>query len=423
MKFISIAVKDFKELVRDRRGLFFILLFPIFFMMIFGFAFGGMGENNTPHNIAVVNLDQGTINSTGSNVNYGNELTTKLEDQNYEGSDVKLFNVTTTSNSSAQPLLSKRSVDAELIIPANFSNSVQSLINNTILTSTGQTSAANTSNNKTTSTLIISGDTSYMGFGVAQGILVGFLGNYQQGIVTSITNSIAGTPGAQPTQYINTSVQSIPGTASFTQFDFLAPGMMVFAILLLATTVAAILTREVESGTLLRLKISKMRSFDLLFGGLIPWSLVAGAQVVILLAVAILLGLHWQGSFYSILLAIFIGIIAGIASISLAMIIASFAKNDRQAANLGTLIVVPTSFLTGAFFPLPAEYVNFLGHSFQIYDILPWTHTLTALRSVLVFGYGWNSISYDVIISAVLTLILFAIGVFLFSKTRLGAEN
>ena len=82
--------------------------------------------------------------------------------------------------------------------------------------------------------------------------------------------------------------------------------MMVFAILLLATTVAAILTREVESGTLLRLKISKMRSFDLLFGGLIPWSLVAGAQVVILLVVAIILGLKWQGSVYSILLAIVI---------------------------------------------------------------------------------------------------------------------
>ncbi len=423
MKFISIAVKDFKELIRDRRGLFFILLFPIFFMMIFGFAFGGMGDNNTPHNIAVVNLDQGTINSTGSNVSYGNNLITVLEDQNYANSDVKLFNVTNTTDSNAKALLSKRTVDAEVIIPANFSDSVSSLINNTILSSTGQASSLNPSTNKTTSTLIISGDTSYMGFGVAQGILVGFLGQYQQGVVTNITNTIAGTPGAQPTQYINTSVQAISGTASFTQFSFLAPGMMVFAILLLATTVAAILTREVESGTLLRLKISKMRSFDLLFGGLIPWSLVAGAQVVILLAVAILLGLHWQGSFYSILLAIFIGIIAGVASISLAMIIASFAKNDRQAANLGTLIVVPTSFLTGAFFPLPAEYINFLGHSFQIYDILPWTHTLTALRSVLVFGYGWNTVSYDVVISAVLTLILFGIGVFLFSKTRLGAEN
>jgi len=416
MKFISIAVKDFKELVRDRRGLFFILLFPIFFMMIFGFAFGGMGENNTPHNIAVVNLDQGTINSTGSNVNYGNNLTAELQDQNYpQNNDVKLFNVTTTSDSNAKDLLRTRTVDAELVIPANFSDSVQSLINNTILSSTG-TASANASANKITSTLTISGDTSYIGFGTAQGTLVGFLSQYQQGIVTAIT-------GTQQVQYINTSVQSVAGTTSFTEFDFLAPGMMVFAILLLATTVAAILTREVESGTLLRLKISKMRSFDLLFGGLIPWSLVAGAQVVILLVVAILLGLKWQGSVYSILLAIVIGIIAGIASISLAMIIASFAKNDRQAANLGTLIVVPTAFITGSFFPLPAEYVTFFGHTFQIYDILPWTHTLTALRSVLVYGSGWNVVSSDVIISAVLALILFVIGVFLFSKTRLGAES
>jgi len=423
MKFISIAIKDFKELVRDRRGLFFILLFPIFFMMIFGFAFGGMGEGNTPHNIAIVNYDQGTINSTsGGNINYGNNLISALQDANYENSSVKLFNITTTTDSHAKDLLRQRTVDAELIIPINFSNSMAALINNTVQSGTGQASSVNTSTNST-STVIISGDTGFMGFGVAQGILVGVLSQYQDGVVTAVKNQIAGTPGAQPTKFIDTNVQSIPGTQNFTQFDFLAPGMIVFAILLLATTVAAILTREVESGTLLRLKMSKMSSFDLLFGGLIPWSLIAGAQVVILLAVAIILGLHWQGSFYSIILAIFIGIIGGIASIALAMIIASFAKNDRQAANLGTLIVVPTSFLTGAFFQLPAVFLNFFGHSFQVYDLLPWTHTLTALRSVLIFGSGWNSVSFEVEMSALLTLILFVIGVFLFSRTRLRAEN
>ncbi|MFZ0442815.1 MAG: ABC-2 transporter permease [Methanobacterium sp.] len=423
MKFISIAVKDFKELVRDRRGLFFILLFPIFFMMIFGFAFGGMGEGNTPHNIAIVNYDQGTVNSTsGENVNYGNNLIIALQDANYENSSVKLFNITTTTDSQAKDLLRQRTVDAELIIPADFSNSVSALINNTLQSSTGQTSV-NSSTSNNTSTVIISGDTGFMGFGVAQGILVGVLGQYQENVVNSVKNQIAGTPGAEPTKFIDTKVQSIPGTQNFTQFDFLAPGMIVFAILLLATTVAAILTREVESGTLLRLKMSKMRSFDLLFGGLIPWSLIAGAQVVILLAVGIILGLHWQGNFYSIILAIFIGIIGGVASISLAMIIASFAKTDRQAANLGTLIVIPISFLTGAFFQLPGVFLNFFGHNFQAYDLLPWTHTLTALRSVLIFGSGWNSVSYEVEMSVILTLILFVIGVFLFSRTRLSAEN
>ncbi len=424
MKFISIAVKDFKELIRDKRGLFFILLFPIFFMMIFGFAFGGFGEGNTPHNIAIVNYDQGTLNTTsGGTVNYGNDLITTLEGLTYENSTVKLFNITTTDDNNAQDLLRKRTVDAEIIIPSNFSNSVASLINNTIQSSTGASLSSDSTSNNITSTIIIRGDTGFMGFGVAQGILAGVFEQYQQGVVNNVKNQIAGTPGAEPTKFIDTKVESIPGTSSFTQFDFLAPGMIVFAILLLATTVAAILTREVESGTLERLKMSKMRSFDLLFGGLIPWSLIAGAQVVILLIVAIILGLHWQGSFYSIIIAIFIGIIGGIASIALAMIIASFAKNDRQAANLGTLIVVPTSFLTGAFFPLPQVMVNIMGQSFSIYGLLPWTHTLIALRSVLVFGSGLNSVANEIELSAILTLILFVIGVFLFSKTRLKAEN
>ncbi len=426
MKFISIAVKDFKEMVRDRRGLFFIMIFPIFLIMVLGFAFGGMGEGNTPHNIAIINYDQGsTMPITGEKINFGNNLTTVLQDAKYENSDVKLFNITNSSESQAEELLKQRTVDAELIIPSNFSNSMVALITNTLQSATGQVSAAqNTSTSNRTSTVIIRGDTGFMGFGVSQAILVGILGQYQEGVVTGVKNQIAGTPGAEPTKFIETKVEAIAGTETFTNFDFIAPGMIVFAILLLATTVASILTREVESGTLERLKMSKMRSFDLLFGGLIPWTLVAAAQVVILLAVAILLGLHWQGSFNSIILAIFIGVIGGIASIALAMIIASFAKSDRQAANLGTLIVVPTSFLVGAFFQLPQVVIaNIMGHTFLIYDLLPWTHTLSALRSVLIFGAGLNSVSYEVGMSAILTLILFVIGVFLFSRARLRAEN
>jgi ABC-2 type transport system permease protein len=421
MKFISIAVKDFKELIRDRRGLFFIMIFPIFLITVLGFAFGGMGEGNTPHNIVIVNYDQGsTMPITGENVNFGNNLTTLLKDTKYENSDVKLFNITMATESQAEDLLKDRTVDAELIIPSKFSESMVSLITNRIQSGAGQ--ASPTSN--TTSTVIIRGDTGFMGFGVSQAILVGIMDQYQTSVVNGVMNQIAGTPGAEPTKFIDTQIEAIAGTETFTNFDFIAPGMIVFAILLLATTVASILTREVESGTLERLKMSKMRSFDLLFGGLIPWSLVAAAQVVILLSVAILLGLHWQGSFNSIILAIFIGVIGGIASISLAMIIASFAKNDRQAANLGTLIVVPTGFLVGAFFQLPQVILgNFFGHTFLVYDLLPWTHTLNALREVLIFGAGLNAVSYEVYMSAVLTLVLFVIGVFLFSKTRLSAEN
>jgi ABC-2 type transport system permease protein len=425
MKFVTIAKKDFKELIRDRRALFMILIFPLFFMLVFGFAFGGMGQGNQPHNLAVVNYDQGaTMPITNENVNFGNNLTKLLGESKYENSNVHLFNVNKTTETVADSMLKKREADAELIIPKNFSQSVVALITSTIQqqTASGINTALTPSNS--TSTIIIRGDTGYMGFGVSQGILVGVLAQYQEKLVIQIQNQIRGTPGAQPIKYLQSKVEAIPGTETFTNFDFLAPGMMVFAILLLTTTVAAALTREVEKGTLARLKLTKMTSFDLLFGGMLPWSLIAAAQVLILLVVAILIGFHWQGGINTLLLAILVGIIGGIASISLGMIIAAFARNDRQAANLGTIISVPTSFLVGAFFQLPQEVIAHInGQPFQIYELLPWTHVLNALRATLTFGGGWNDIAYQVGWAVFLTIILFIIGVLLFSRNRLRAEN
>lgn len=419
MKFLSIAVKDSKELLRDRRGFIFILLFPILFMLVFGFAFGGMGQSNTPYNLAIVNYDEpAVIPVSNESINFGDNLTQLLTDAKYQNSDVHLFNVTKMSESEADQLLKTRKIDAELIIPKNFSESAVALINYTILSTTNPQAISQSSPSNVTSTLIIRGDTGFINFGASQGILVGVLAQYQNEIVTQTQNIVRGTPGAQPVTFLNSKVEPIAGTQNFTFFDFIAPGMIVFAILLLATTVAASLTREVENGTLARLKLSKMSGFDLLLGGLIPWSLIVMAQVVILLVVAISIGFHWQGGTNSILMAIIIGVIGGIASIALGMIIAAFAKNDRQAANLGTLITVPTSFLIGAFFPLPNAGI----YGVQFNEILPWTHTLAALRSTLTYG-GSGDVLYQIGISAVLTVILFIIGVALFSRTRLRADN
>lgn len=403
MKFMSIAKKDLKELLRDRRGLFFILLFPLFFMLIFGFAYGNMGENNEPHNIAVVNYDQGTTMPDGTYMNFGENITNILKDAKYQDSDIQIFNVTLTSEADADKLVKQRSVDAEIIIPANLSESISTL---------------------TPSTVIVRGDTSYMGFGTSQAILSSIIEPYQYKLAAKLQNGGKGTSSAPLQELIQGKVESMPGTEAFTSFDYLAPGMIVFAILMLATSVATILTREVESGTLRRLKLSKMTSFDFLFGGLLPWSLVAAAQVLILFAVAISIGFHWQGSISSIVLAVIIGIIGGIASISLGMIIASFAKSPPQAGQLGTLVAVPMTFLVGAFIPLPQIVIgDFMGQQVQIYDILPWHQILIALRDVLTYGYGWDSIIYPVGSAVVLSAILFVIGVSLFSRTRLRPEN
>jgi ABC-2 type transport system permease protein len=399
MKFMSIASKDLKELLRDRRGLFFILLFPLFFMLIFGFAYGNMGENNEPNSIAVVNYDQGVTMPGGTNINFGDKTTDTLKDVKYPENDTNMFNVTLTSEAEADNLVKQRSVDAEIIIPENFSKSISTL---------------------TPSTVIVRGDTGYSGFGITQAMLSSVLGAYQTKLAANLQNN----GNAQSQQLIQGKIEGLPGTESFTAFDYLAPGMMVFAILMLATSVATILTREVESGTLRRLKLSKMTSFDFLFGGLLPWSLVAAAQVLILFAVAIGIGFHWQGGIESIILAVIIGIIGGIASISLGMIIASFARSPPQAGQLGTLVAVPLTFMVGAFFQLPQMVIgSFMGQQIQVYDILPWYHVANALRYVLTYTVSWDTIMYQIVWAVVLSAILFVIGVFLFSRNRLRPDN
>ena len=86
-------------------------------------------------------------------------------------------------------------------------------------------------------------------------------------------------------------------------FDFLTPGMVVFALLMLSIGVSGSLARETDQGTLTRIQLSTMSSFDLLFGFLVMWALVGVAQVFLLFGTGIALGFEWQGGLKSLALA------------------------------------------------------------------------------------------------------------------------
>jgi len=127
----------------------------------------------------------------------------------------------------------------------------------------------------------------------------------------------------------------------------------------------------------------------------------------------------------SLWLATVIGILAGMASISLALLIAAFVTNERQAGSLSGMVAVPMAFLAGAFMPLPKEAIGqFNGRTYQVYDVLPWTHAVSALRSVLTYGSGLSGdVVFEIRSLIILTLILFVVGVVAFSRVRLRAEG
>ena len=81
MKIFDIVQLNFKQLIRDKKNLFFLLLFPAVFMLIFGIGFGDNVESDI--DIAIVNHDDGDVS---------NQLVSIIEDFN-SSEDEKLFTV------------------------------------------------------------------------------------------------------------------------------------------------------------------------------------------------------------------------------------------------------------------------------------------------------------------------------------------
>jgi ABC-2 type transport system permease protein len=454
VKFLKIAFKGIQVISRDRRGFAFLLVFPVLFIGVFSFAFGsGMfqGGGSLPHDIVVVNYDAGTSvvsNNTTQRVNYGYSFTQVLENATAEGSSTKLFRLNNVSEDKANELLRSRAIDALVIIPENFSRAVTSMVNDSARTAIKSAVGAQTlaggaaaSTNPTgnsqknvtlpkatnvTSGLSVEGDSGYVNFATAQGLISGIFDRYKIDVAAkAIASATYSGDYAPPTDYTPLEMRPIPGTQSYSPFDYMVPGLIIVGILMQVSLVSGSLVRDIERGTLDRLKLSTVGAFDLLFGTFLTWTLVTIGQVPLLIAVATGLGYKYSGSLSSLELAIVIGVIAGMASIALALLIASFAKSEMQALELGAMIVLPVAFLAGAFFPLPKQVLGeFAGRTYVVYDILPWTHAISALRSVLTYGTGLSpDILFDMTWLIVLTAILFVAGVVCYSRLRLRSET
>ena len=202
-----------------------------------------------------------------------------------------------------------------------------------------------------------------------------------------------------------------------TQFDPFAPGIIIFAIMLLGPQAAIFLAREARWGTLRRLRLTPLRAWELLSGVTLAQMVVAVAMVIVLLAAMRALSICNQGSW---LLSIGISVLLSFSSIGFGLITACFAHNDFDAYNIAAVLVMPQVFMSGAFFPLPPMTVfSLAGHQIGAFDFLPATHGMLALRPVFIGGAGLNEIAFRLGMTAALSVLYFALGVFVFERMQM----
>jgi len=389
---LTVAAKTLKEAFRQPKNLGITLGLPLAFMVIFGLAFGGSTQST--YDIAVVDHDGGAIADA-----YVEGLVNLTYDDGTRIFDVALL----ADEAAARDALASGDHDALVLIPANFSaNAVPAGSpppGSAVPPLTQQQQQGPPPAVGAVATVI--GDPSKPNYQAASQIVAGYTAAFAEGV-----------SDAPPA--VRTEGESV--TASeLTAFDFIAPGLMVFAILNMVPQVASVLAREVETKTLDRVRMSPTGAASLLGGVALAQFVIASTSLAIMFLAARLMGFHNQGSYAS---AYAIALVAAIAVTGIGMIIASIARTQQEAANFGVLVSVPMSFLSGAFFAIPAFRIA----GFNVYDLLPTTHAVAALREVMTLGRSIDAVTGALAALAGISLLVFAAGVVLYRRTRLTPE-
>jgi ABC-2 type transport system permease protein len=380
MKALLIARKNLLEILREPKLLLLVVLVPLAFLGIT--AAGYSYPMLVTHPLLVIDSTSG-----------GTGLVEELETQRYaDGRPV--FEVTpTTDRAAAETALKEQTATALVTISTNDSK--------------GQTQGGQAQEGQAQGLplqITVRGDPLYLHFYRASIILDNIFYRY--------ADDVAGRP-----EIVRTVEQPLVETGPQTMFDLYAPGMIIFALLLIIPQTAMLVAHEIRWNTLRRLRLTPMRAFDLLSGVGLAQIVVAVVMVVLIFFVALAFGFNNQGSLG---LAIIVGLAVSFSAIGLGLLVACFVENDSQAINVGSTVTMIQVFLSGSFYQLPPQTVFTLaGYQIDLFDIFPATHGFLALQQVLSYGAGLKEIGFRLGATLVLSILYFVIGVITFQRLQM----
>jgi ABC-2 type transport system permease protein len=192
----------------------------------------------------------------------------------------------------------------------------------------------------------------------------------------------------------------------------LVPGLIA-TILMMTTTVltSSSIVKEREQGTIEQLIVTPIRNWELVVAKITPYVLVSLANVVLILLVGILwFRVPIRGSF--VLLFALTGLYL-LPNLGIGLFVSTFARTQQQAQFMVMPIMMPSMMLSGFFFPVAALPPVLR----VISSMLPLTHFLIIVRSVMVKGAGLELLTAPVLALAIFAVLLVGLAALRFRKT------
>jgi ABC-2 type transport system permease protein len=341
----------------------------------------------------MINQDAGIESPAGVTFNAGEEaVTAMLEEITYADGKPLLNVIRAGDRAEAEPILKDRGAAAFILIPEDFSQTLQKL---------------QSGDHSVTTNITFGGDVSNPYYMVAANLALTGLDRYVQEVT-----------GQQP--LIGYVEEPLGLSAARSEFETYVPGTLIFAVILLIFLAAMTAAREIETGTLRRLQLTPLTSFELLGGVSAALVLVGVVGIGLAFLVAVLCGFHSQGPIW---VAVLVGAVTSLSVIGLGMIVASFARTVSQAFIVANFPMALMMFFSGSIFPLPrVTLFSVAGTPVGLYDFLPPTHAVVALNKILTLGAGLGEVAYELSALTILSGLYFVIGAWLFGRHHLRSS-
>lgn len=194
--------------------------------------------------------------------------------------------------------------------------------------------------------------------------------------------------------------------------DFLIPGLMVVIIAIVTVQQTAVtLVRERDLGTEEQLEVSPLRKVELMVGKLLPWTLIAFAEVAMITGLGrTVFGIPMRGDFWALAVgaALFV-----FASLGMGLLISAVAPSLDTANILAMLIAfLPSFLLSGLAFALDQIPVVLQWISYGF----PARYMVTISRGVFLKGAGFPEVWPELAALAVYAVVMIVISSVLYGR-------